>query len=288
VPYIDALRVSARQLAARPPPTRIARCIFPLEDKLRAVYLQSVKLQARPRRSDAYLSQVVHADPRSASTPTARWARSSRSPICAASTSRSQRDEARGIYARWVKPRAPRFAEYKLLPGLPVPVHRRRVRPLHMAVHLHGMSAPAGLLQHRRRQSAAARADLHAKRFRTDQFVMLHGGWPYIHGSSVHCSRNRTLISTCRSNRLVIPAGNARRLAARVLEFPREGLFATDGYPFTDSLGWEDSGTSRAATSAMRSRFALSGPCCATARSRRARAGDRAGVLHDNAAKLLW
>jgi len=67
--------------------------------------------------------------------------------------------------------------------------------------------------------------------------------------------------------------------------FPEKVLFATDGYPFTDSLAGRNRRTSRAATSAI-ARDRAVGHAARPRGLARARAGDRARVLHDNAAKL--
>jgi len=69
-----------------------------------------------------------------------------------------------------------------------------------MAVHLHGMSGAGGYFSIAGVNPLLLEPIFNAKRFRQTQFVMLHGGWPYIHELGA-LLQNRTLISTCRSNR---------------------------------------------------------------------------------------
>ena len=63
-------------------------------------------------------------------------------------------------------------------------------------------------------------------------------------------------------------------------------LFATDGYPFTDALGWEESALLASRNIREALGIALSGMLRDHEISRDQAAAIARGVLHDNAAKL--
>jgi predicted TIM-barrel fold metal-dependent hydrolase len=285
VPYVDALvfPLDNSGLAAANPDRAL---FFPLEDKLRAVYLQSVKLQAPPATLDAYLSQVVtpilerqHADGAVAEKFEIAYLRGF-------DFSDPSRDEAARIYARWVSRAHPDLAEYKLLQDFLFRFITAECGRLHMAVHLHGMSGAGGYFSIAGVNPLLLEPIFNAKRFRQTQFVMLHGGWPYIHELGALLQKPNAYLDLSQQSLVIPPRTLAGWLREWLEVFPDKVLFATDGYPFSDALGWEEAAylASRNIRDALA--IALSGMLRDHEVSRERALAIARGVLHDNAAKL--
>jgi predicted TIM-barrel fold metal-dependent hydrolase len=110
-----------------------------------------------------------------------------------------------------------------------------------MAVHLHGM-AGAG-----RYFSIAGANPLNLEPLLNDpgmkgtNFVLLHGGWPFVREAGAMLQKPNFYLDLSQQA-LIIPAHTLALWLREWLEVhPEKVLFATDGYPFSPSLGWEES-----------------------------------------------
>lgn len=285
VPYVDALvfPLDNSGLAAATPDRAQ---FFTLEDKLRTQYLQAVQAKDLPPTLDAYLAQVV--------TPTlerqhAGGAVAEKFEIAYLRNfdfSDPSRDDAARVYARWVRRRNPDLADYKLLQDFLFRFIAQECGRLHMAVHLHTMSGGGGYFSIAGSNPLLLEPLFNAPKLRHTQFVMLHGGWPFVREAGALLQKPNVWLDFSQQAVVIPPRTMAGWLREWLETFPDKVLFATDGYPFSDSLGWEEAtylanrnarqALGLALTGMLRDREITRAQAIAIAR----------GVLRDSAAKL--
>ena len=117
-------------------------------------------------------------------------------------------------------------------------------------------------------------------------FVMLHGGWPFVHEAGSLLQKPNVYLDISQQA-LSIPARTLSTWLREWLElYPEKVLFATDGYPFSSSLGWEESTWLAARNAREALGLALTG-MERDGEISPTRAAELAHmVLHDNAAAL--
>jgi predicted TIM-barrel fold metal-dependent hydrolase len=285
VPYIDALvfPFDNAGLAAATPDRAL---FFPLEDKLRAQYLAAVQLKAPPATLDAYLSQVV--------TPTLE--RQRREGAVAEKfeiaylrgfdfTDPSRADAARA-YGRLVNHPHPDLAEYKLVQDFLFRFIAAECGRLKMAVHLHAMSGAGGYFGIAGVNPLLLEPLVNAPKFRQTQFVMLHGGWPFIHEIGALLQKPNAWLDLSQQSLVIPPRTLAGWLREWLEIFPDKVLFATDGYPYSEALGWEEASYLASRNIRQALGLALTGMLRDREITRERAAAIARGVLHDNAAKL--
>jgi predicted TIM-barrel fold metal-dependent hydrolase len=75
---------------------------------------------------------------------------------------------------------------------------------------------------------------------RRTSFVMLHGGWPFVHEAGALLQKPNVYLDLSQQA-IMIPAPTLATWLREWLElFPDKVLFATDGYPYSASMGWEE------------------------------------------------
>jgi len=285
VPYIDALvfPFDNAGLAAATPDRAL---FFPLEDKLRAQYLAAVKLKAPPATLDAYLSQVV--------TPTLERQHSEGAVaekfeiayLRGFDFTDPSRDEAARIYARLVNRPRPDLAEYKVVQDFLFRFIAAECGRLKLAVHLHAMSGAGGYFGIAGVNPLLLEPLLNAPKFRQTQFVMLHGGWPFVHEIGALLQKPNGWLDLSQQSLVIPPRTLAGWLREWLEIFPDKVLFATDGYPYSESLGWEEASYLASRNIRQALGLALTGMLRDREITRERAAAIARGVLHDNAAKL--
>jgi predicted TIM-barrel fold metal-dependent hydrolase len=285
VPYVDALVFpldNSGMAAATPDRAQF----FALEDKLRTQYLQAVHLQAPPATLDAYLSQVVTATLERQHGQGAVAVKFEIAYLRGFDVTDPSRQDAARAYARWVNHAHPDPAEYKVLQDFLVRFIAGECGRLKMAVHLHAMSGGGGYFSIAGVNPLLLEPLFNDRRLRQTQFVMLHGGWPFIHEAGALLQKPNAWLDLSQQSLIIPPHTLAGWLREWLEIFPDKVLFATDGYPFTDSLGWEEAAflASRNLREALG--IALTGMLRDHEITRDQAAAIARGVLHDNAARL--
>jgi hypothetical protein len=256
VPYADALifPLDNSKLAAR---NSDRRAFFALEDQLRGRYLKEAGLTAPPATLDEYLARVV--------TPTlerhkqggalaekfeAAYLRSLEfDPV--------ERAAAERIYAQFVGKKAPEEAEYKPLQDYLFRYIAAECGRLGMAVHIHTDAGAGGYFDVAGANPLHLEPVLDDPGLRKTRFVMLHGGWPFLREITALLQKPNAYLDFSNQDLLFPPAALAMTLR-QWLEFePEKVLFGTDAYPYSDQLGWEESGWIAADTSRQALAMAL-------------------------------
>ena len=247
VPYGDALifPLDNSHLAAKNPDRK---AFFALEDKLRARYLAEAVneggqagrpvLQGLPASLAEYVARVV--------TPTlerhkqggALAEKFEAAYLRALDFDPADPDQAAKVYAA----KTASDADYKVLQDYLFRVVAAECGRLGMAVHLHTAAGAGGYFD------VAGSNPLHLENLFNDpalrktKFVMVHGGWPYTREMTPLLTKPNAYLDFSQQSLLVSPATLAVTLREWLEVVPEKVMFATDAYPYSGELGWEESG----------------------------------------------
>ncbi len=240
VPYVDALLFpldNSGMAAASPDRQQF----FALEDLLRRRYLTAVGMSAPPPTLDAYLAQVV--------TPTLERQKAGGAVaekfevayLRSFDFSDPPRAQVEKIYARWVHGGTPDAADYKLLQDFLFRYIAAECGRLGMAVHLHAMSGGGSYFSIAGDNPLLLEPIFNDPRLRKTNFVLLHGGWPFVREIESLLQKPNVYLDISGQDLLLTPRTEAQWLR-EWLEFePEKVLFGTDGYPYSDEMGWAES-----------------------------------------------
>jgi predicted TIM-barrel fold metal-dependent hydrolase len=157
---------------------------------------------------------------------------------------------------------------------------------LGMAVHLHVAWGPGGYFQVAGTNPLLLESVFNDPRLHGTNFVMLHGGWPFTREITALLAKPNVYADYSAQTLTNYPRAVAQVLREWLEFAPEKVLFATDAYPYSEELGWEESGWVTSDTGRKALGLALTGML-----NDREISQDRALqlahlVLHDNAAKL--
>jgi uncharacterized protein len=240
VPYVDALLfpLDNRGMASVSPDRKQ---FFALEDLVRSRYLKEAGISMPPPTLDGYLDKVV--------TPTLERQKAGGAVaekfelayLRSFDFSDPPRREVENIYAKWVGHGEPDAAEYKLLQDFLFRYIAAECGRLGMPVHLHAMAGAGSYFSVSGVNPLLMEPLFNDPRLRKTSFVLLHGGWPYIREIGSLLQKPNVYLDIS-SQDLIIPPHTEAQWLREWLEFePEKVLFGTDGYSYSDGLGWAES-----------------------------------------------
>jgi len=116
--------------------------------------------------------------------------------------------------------------------------------------------------------------------------VMLHGGWPYIREIASLLTKPNAWLDFSQQSLELTPPTLAKSLREWLEFVPEKVMFATDAYPYSNEMGWEESGWVAARAGRQALAIALTG-MMRDGEISRARASELARmVLRENAKRL--
>jgi predicted TIM-barrel fold metal-dependent hydrolase len=128
-----------------------------------------------------------------------------------------------------------------------------------MAVHIHTSASAGGYFDIAGDNPLLLEPLLHDPAMRKTNFVLLHGGWPFI-GEITAMLENPNVYTDFSEQTFT---GYPREVSTNIrkwLEYePEKVLFATDAYPFSKEIGWEEAGYIAAKTGREALGIALTG-----------------------------
>jgi hypothetical protein len=241
VPYADALLfpLDNSKLAER---NSDRKSFFALEDQLRSRYLEEAGLSAPPHTLSEYLARVV--------TPTLERQRQggALAEKFEAAYLRSlqfdpvDRATADRIYAQFIGKRVPDDTEYKPLQDFLFRYIAGECGRLGMSVHLHTMAGAGSYFDIAGANPLRLESVLDDPDLRKTRFVMIHGGWPFTREITALLQKPNAWLDYSSQDLLLTPATLAGTLREWLEWVPEKILFGTDAYPYSDQLGWEESG----------------------------------------------
>ena len=241
VPYDDALLfpLDNSALAAATPDRGQ---FFPLEAKVMGAYLQAAGLQAAPATLDEYLQKLVLPTLQAQKSGGAVAIKFEAAYLRGLDFGDPSHDDAARVYALWMRRHAaPDAAAYKLLQDFLFRAIALEAGRLGMAVHLHTMAGAGSYFGIAGANAMLLEPVFNDRRLRGTKFVMLHGGWPFVHEAGSLLQKPNVYLDLSQQVLMMSPRTLATWLREWLELYPDKVLYATDGYPYSDFLGWEES-----------------------------------------------
>ena len=239
VPYDDALLFPLNNAGlAKGTPDRAQ--FFTLEDKLRARYLRESGLESMPKTLNEYLRRVV--------TPTLERQKAGGAAAVKFEVAYLRgfdfadvpHDEAESVFFGAPGGESPSPETYKRLQDFLFRYIASECGRLGLAVHLHGMAGGGRYFSIAGVNPLLLEALLNDARLKNTNFVLLHGGWPYVREAGAMLQKPNFYLDMSQQA-LIFPAHTLAGWLREWLEtYPDKVLFGTDGYPFSSAMGWEE------------------------------------------------
>jgi predicted TIM-barrel fold metal-dependent hydrolase len=240
VPYADALLFPLDNSGmASASPDR--KQFFALEDLVRSRYLKEVGASLPPPTLGEYLKQIV--------TPTLERQKAGGAVaekfevayLRSVDFSDPPRDEVERIYAKSVGHGKPDAAEYKSLQDFLFRYIAIECGRLGIAIHLHGMAGAGSYFSINGINPLLLEPLFNDPRLRKTNFVILHGGWPYVREIGALLQKPNVYLDISSQDLIIPPHTEAQWLREWLESEPEKVLFGTDGYAYSDELGWPES-----------------------------------------------
>ena len=284
VPYDDALLFPLNNTALADTPDRAQ--FFPLEEKVFSGYMKAAGLTTLPATLDRYIARLVLPTLHRQKEGGAVAVKFELAYLRPLDISNPTHEQAAAAYAQFVLRGKVTTTEYKALQDYLFHIIARECGQLSLAIHLHGMSGGGRYFSIAGANPLNLEPLLNDVSLKDTNFVLLHGGWPFVHEAGSMLQKPNFYLDISQQA-LSIPARTLSTWLREWLElYPEKVLFGTDGYPFSASLGWEESTWLAARNAREALGLALTG-MMRDGEIIPARAAQLAHmVLHDNAAAL--
>ncbi|MGF7180762.1 amidohydrolase family protein [Tunturiibacter psychrotolerans] len=239
VPYVDALLFPLDNSAlADATPDR--KQFFPLEDKLRAQYLQQAGLKALPPTLDAYLKQLVTPILEQQKANGAVAEKFEIAYLRSFGFDDVPQAEAAHIYATLLHTPHPNEAQYKRLQDFLFRYIATECGRLNLPVHLHTTAGGGGYFSIAGDNPLLLEPLFNDPRLRKTNFVLLHGGWPFVHEIGALLQKPNVYLDLSQQSLMIPPRTMSAWLREWLELYPEKILYATDAYPYSPSMGWEE------------------------------------------------
>ena len=257
VSYVDALLfpLDNSGLAAA---NSDRKTFFALEDRLRARYFKECGVAQRPATLDQYLAQVV--------TPTlerhkrggAVAVKFEAAYLRSLDFGKPAKADADRVYASAAN-RPPTDADYKKVQDYIFRYIASECGRLSMAVHLHTMAGAGSYFDVRGANPLLLESVLNDPALRKTNFVMVHGGWPFTAEITPLLMKPNAYLDISGQTLINTPRTVSHALREWLESVPEKVMFATDAYPYSAEMDWEESGWIAADTGRQALTMALSG-----------------------------
>jgi hypothetical protein len=240
VPYDDALLfpLNNAALAGASPDKKL---FFPLEERVRSMYLREVGLPAVPVTLDEYLAKVVLPILQRQRAGGAVAAKFEVAYLRGLDFGNPSLEEARRVYAKYAGRGVPEPAEYNILQDFLFRRVAAECGRLGLVVHLHCMSGGGGYFGIAGANPLLLEPVFNDPKLRGTKFVLLHGGWPFVREAGALLQKPDVYLDLSQEALTFPPHTLAGWLREWLETFPDKVLFGTDGYPFSTAMGWEES-----------------------------------------------
>jgi uncharacterized protein len=157
---------------------------------------------------------------------------------------------------------------------------------LDLAVHIHAAYGAGGYFHIAGANPLLLESVLNDPKLRKTNFAMLHGGWPFTREVAALLSKPNAYADFSEQTFMNYPRAVAGAIREWLERAPEKVLFATDAYPFSEEMDWEEAGWVAATTGRQALGLALT-EMIHDGEITRARAVELARmVMRENARKL--
>lgn len=119
---------------------------------------------------------------------------------------------------------------------------------LGLAVHLHAAAGADGYFHIGGANPLLLESVLNDPKLRKTNFVMIHGGWPFTKEVAALIAKPNAYADFSEQTFMNYPRSVAQAIRDWLEWAPEKVLFATDAYPFSDNMYWEEAGWVAATT----------------------------------------
>jgi uncharacterized protein len=109
-----------------------------------------------------------------------------------------------------------------------------------MAVHLHAAAGAGGYFHVGGANPILLESVLNDPKLRKTNFVMIHGGWPFTREVAALLSKPNAYADFSEQTFMNYPRQVAGAIRDWLEYAPEKVLFATDAYPFSEEMYWEE------------------------------------------------
>ena len=284
VPFEDALMypLNNRSLAAK---NSDRKAFFADEDRLLQRYLKESGYSELPASFEDYLKKVVTATLERHKRGGAIAVKFEAAYLRSLQFDDPTQAEAARVYSN-SRRAAPPDASYKVLQDYIFRYIASECGRLGLAVHLHSAAGAGGYFHVAEGNPLGLESVLNDPKLRKTNFVMLHGGWPFTREVAALLSKPNAYTDFSSQTFTNYPRAVAGAIREWLEYAPEKVMFATDAYPFSEEMYWEEAGWVAATTGRQALGLALT-EMMRDGEITRARAIEIAHmVLRDNARKL--
>ena len=284
VPFEDALMypLNNSSLAAK---NSDRKAFFADEDRLLQRYLKESGYSEPPVSFDDYLKKVVTATLERHKRAGAIAVKFEAAYLRSLEFDDPAQAEAARVYSA-SRRAAPPDASYKNLQDYIFRYIASECGRLGLTVHLHTSAGGGGYFHIAEGNPLGLESVLNDPKLRKTNFVMLHGGWPFTREVAALLSKPNAYADFSAQTFTNYPRAVAGAIREWLEYAPEKVLFATDAYPFSEEMYWEEAGWVAATTGRQALGLALT-EMMHDGEITRARALEIAHmVLRDNARKL--
>ncbi len=223
------------------------KTFFEDEDRLFKRYLKDSGLAQTPATLDEYLAKVVTATLERQKRGGAVAVKFEAAYLRSLDFEDVSKSDARSIYFGSRKT-SPPDAAYKKLQDYIFRYIAAECGRLELAVHLHAAYGAGGYFRIGGANPLLLESVLNDPKLRKTNFVLLHGGWPFTREVAALLSKPNAYADFSEQTFMNYPRGVADAIREWLERAPEKVLFATDAYPFSEEMGWEEAGWVAATT----------------------------------------
>ena len=210
------------------------KLFFPLEEKLRKRYYDESGVSGKPAKLDEYLSKVVTPTLERHKKAGAIAEKFEMAYLRAFDIGNPLKADAEKAYLG--------HGEYQALQDYLFRYLALECGRLGMAVHIHVCASAGGYFNISGTRPSQLEPLLYDPAMRKTNFVLLHGGWPFANETTALLQIPNVYADFSEQTM----NGYPREVSATIrkwLEYqPEKVMYATDAYPFSKEVGWEEAG----------------------------------------------
>jgi predicted TIM-barrel fold metal-dependent hydrolase len=285
VPFDDALMLPLNGQAMTDTPDR--KFFYQREAMLQERYRRESSVTALPATVDEYVIKVIVPTLERQKKAGAVAVKFEAAYLRSLNFAEPQEDEARRVYARYVKEGVPSKPDYIKVQDFLFRTIAREAGRLGLAVHIHTGAGCGGYFNVSGSNPSLLDSVLNDAALRKTNFVLVHGGaGPYTKVTSFLFSKPNVYADFSEQDWMLSPHGLSIVLRDWLGWYPEKILFGTDLFPGTPEINWEEIGYMTSTTGRVALALALTG-MVSDGEITRERAVEMARmVLRENAIKL--